>query len=144
MSALGVKGVKELNRKLAALSAMDHGRVIRGAANKAGNLVMKRAEANVTIGSEPHRTYKGSWVSPGFLQRSIKKVSKLSRDKRTVWVRIGVKQEAFYGSIFVELGTSYQPARPWLAPALKDSKGEVVAIMREKILQHIKKIAAKR
>lgn len=139
-----IEGLKELTRKLAALSAMDQGKVIRNAGNAAGTVVVKRARATVPTGSVPHKTYKGRWVSPGFLSRSIKKSSRLSRDKNAVFVSIGVKGEAFYGTQFLELGTSTQPAQPWLRPALDDSKKQAIAIFREKILANIKKISSKK
>lgn len=137
-------GFKELSRKLAALSAMEQGRVIRSAATAGGTVVVRKARANVPVGTVPHKTYKGRWVSAGFLKRSLKKSSRMARDKQSVTVKIGVKSEAFYGTQFLELGTSRHPARPWLRPALQTSQAEIVAAMREKILAHIKKIAAQR
>lgn len=137
-------GFKELSKKLEALSDLDRGKVIRSAGNAAGMVVVKRARATVPVGGVPHKTYKGRWVSPGFLQRSIKKTSRLSRDKHGITVRIGVKSEAFYGVNFLELGTSTQPAQPWLRPALESTRNEQVAIMRAKILERIKKISSKR
>jgi len=139
-----ILGLKELSKKLDKLSELDRGKVIRSGANAAAALVVRKARENVPTGSIPHKTYKGRLVSPGFLSRSIKKTAKLSRDRQSIFVSIGVKSEAFYGLNFVELGTSRQSPRPWLRPALESSKTQAIAIMREKILANIEKIASKR
>lgn len=139
-----VEGVRALERKLKELSDLDRGKVLRAGANAAGQLIVRDARATVPVGSVPHKTYKGRWVGAGFLKRSVKKTTRVHRGKTDVTVRIGVKNEAFYGVQFLELGTSKHPRRPWLRTAFKRNRRKAVDIMRQRMLEHIDKVARKR
>jgi hypothetical protein len=136
-----VKGLRELSRKLSQLDAKSGGKILRSAAMRSTLPAFKaiKAAAPKSDRSFPHKTHKGRWVAPGFLSRSVARKSRLSRDKRTATVLLGVKPEAFYGLQFVELGTSKQRRQPWLEPNFRRSRHAVVArfgdIMRQKILQ---------
>ena len=98
-----VEGLNELSRKLAKLGPSLAGRELRKSAMYATTTVVKEMKQAAPRGKEPHRTYKGRLVSPGFLSRSVKRKSSYRNGKATV--TIGVKKEAFYGVMFVEKGT---------------------------------------
>ena len=160
-----VKGLKELDRKLAALGAKAGGKILRSAALQASTPAMRRMKATAPRGRQAHRTYKGNLVAPGFLSRSIKRKGKFRNG--TARVMIGVKKEAHYGLTYVERGTkphripkrgtarlkfgggvfssvNHPGARPkpWFERAFVRSKDEMVdkmsATLRKKILQVVK------
>ncbi len=135
-----------LSRKLKRLGAKTGGKFLRAAAMSATLPVLKAARANIpkSAGSELHKTYKGRLVAPGFASRSVARKSIISRDKSFVRVMIGVRPEAFYAAIFVELGTARQAAQPWLEPALRNTKGEVVRRLASRLKSKIMAEARRR
>ena len=98
-----VKGLRELEKKLAKLGQQNAGKALRQAAMNATTPGLKAAKREAPIGKQMHRTYKGRLVAPGFLRRSIVRRSSY----RNGWARVivGVRKEAFYGVLFVEEGT---------------------------------------
>jgi HK97 gp10 family phage protein len=136
-------GVRELSKKLDLLSSKVRGATLRKAANEAVKPVLEAARARIPVNkvNELHKTYKGRLVAPGFAQRSIKAVVKLSRDTRAVFARIGVRREAFYAINFVELGTSRQAPDPWLRPAFDASRSSVISRFAEVLRTQILKVA---
>lgn len=136
-----LQGFKELNRKLKKLSQLDHGKVIRTATNAAAQPVVKRAKQLIPKGERAHKTYKGRLVAPGFSSRNVKKKGSLSRDKRRMTVSVGVEGEAYYAASFVELGTSKMPARPWLRPALRQSRSKSIDVFKTRVNKRIEQIA---
>ncbi len=147
-----IEGLKELSDQLSGLGANVGGKFLRSAAMSATLPVVKAARTGVPKGSIPHMTGRGKratkryntrLVAPGFASRSIARRSKLSRDKRTASVSIGVKGEAYYAVSFLELGTKHIPKRPWLTRALERNKGAVISrfiqTLRKKIDQEVRK-----
>ena len=126
MATQQLRGFEDLHRKLRRLGARAGGQSLRAAAMQATLPAFREAKANAPVGTEAHKTYKGRIVAPGFGQRSVARKSRLSRDRQTVWVMIGVKPEAFYMVQFVELGTSKMPKAPWLEPAFRRSQNDVI------------------
>ena len=89
--------------------------------------LLKRSFAQTTLrtalrnAAKPVRT-KARQKAPrdrGDLVKGIDTRVKVERDGRG-YADVGFKPEVFYGG-FQELGTSQQPARPFLRPALSDS-----------------------
>ena len=144
-----ITGFKELSAQLTKMGEAVGGKALRSAAMTATLPVVKRAKANIPVGTPPYEsgdpypvtTNKGRLRTPGFAKRNIARKSILSRDKRFVGVMIGVKPEAFYAIQFIEFGTSKTPAQPWLAPALKASRAEIDARMKKRLKQLIDKAA---
>lgn len=120
-----VEGADTLRKQLESLKASAARNALTVATRKAAKVVRDEAEARAPVGTEPHKTYKGRLVAPGFLSRSIKTVVSYSRSSGTVRAAIGPTAEAFYGSQFLEIGTSKIPKRPWLVPSYTASLGEV-------------------
>lgn len=107
---------------------------------------LRAAQSNAPLGTRAHKTHKGRLVAPGFARRSLRRVSKMSRDKQKVTVRIGVRGEAFYAVNFVELGVPGRsiPPKPWLVPAYNSTFREVTRLLSEKIKKNVIKAAKKR
>ncbi len=138
-----VEGIAELSKKLSAMGSVTGSKILRSSLMAAATPVVKSARANVPKGSKAHTTHKGRIVAPGFASRNLAKRSRLSKDKRTATVLIGVKREAYYAISFMELGTKYVQKRPWLTKALEAEKETVVKRfadrMRDKILKEARK-----
>jgi HK97 gp10 family phage protein len=132
-----IAGYKELAAQLSRMGAAPGGKALRSAAMSSMLPAVKRARSSAPVGSSyesrqadgtnrnpdpyPTRTYKGRLKTPGFASRNVARVSKISSDKRSVQVLLGVRKEAFYAVQFVELGYGNQPRRPWLEPAFRES-----------------------
>lgn len=134
-----ILGYKQLDRQLRALTVAAGGRALRASAMAAMLPVQKQARASAPVrqSDKLKRTYKGRKVTPGFLSRSIKRRSFLSRDKRSATAVVGVAPEAFYGIQFIEFGTSRIPARPWLEPAFRSQLDKVDTIFRRRLKKRI-------
>ena len=150
------EGYVKLSKQLAKLEKSLGGKALRSAAMSAMLPAQKAAKAAAPVGSPPYgsygakggsfdpypkKTYKGRPVIPGFTSRSIMRRSKLSRDRRFVSVRLGVKSEAFYAIQFLELGTLRIPKRPWLEPSFHRSIPLVDRIFRQKLRKLLDKAA---
>lgn len=136
-----IEGLKELSDQLSKLEKNAGGKALRSALFQSSLPVVKKARVNAPVGAVPHKTYKGRLVSPGFLSRNIARKSRLSKDRRTAFVFIGVKPEAFYGLQFLELGTSRIRKRPWLSKSLELSQGEVIQRFKERLKKKIEQLA---
>lgn len=138
-----VDGVKELLRKLDALDGPEMKRALRSSVRGAGRVVAKQAAANIPVGSEPHTTYKGVTVAPGFAKRSIRVVTKFNRQTGRLEAAIGVRAQAYYAVQFVELevGKSSQRGRPWLVPAFEQTENEQLKEFNKALGKAIAKIA---
>ena len=106
-----IKGLKELAKNSDKLSKSFARTTLRTALRNAARPVRNKARANVPVDS-------------GDLKRSIAVNAKVDRAGEG-YADVGYrKDKAFYGG-FVELGTSQQPARPFLRPALEESEGDI-------------------
>jgi hypothetical protein len=123
-------GLRDLDRKLNALSGVARGPILIESVEAAGKLVVD--EATIRCPEEKvkaylKKTYKGNRVwHPGFAKRNVRMNSFLSRDKKAAAVIIGVKREAFYAINFVELATSRGPGDPWLVPSFESTKDKQI------------------
>ncbi len=136
-----LEGFNELSKKLSALGEKVGSKYLRQSLMAAALPVVKAAKADVPKGNKEHKTYKGRLVGGGFAARNIAKRSSLSRDKRTAYVRIGVKREAYYAISFLELGTKYQPKRPWLTKALEQQQRAVIRRLGDRLRKKIEQVA---
>ncbi|WP_133164203.1 HK97-gp10 family putative phage morphogenesis protein [Solimonas fluminis] len=137
-------GVAQLMRQLEELGLAANGKALRAAVRAGSRPVVKRAKQLIPEGADAHRTYRGRLVTPGFAKRSIRTVTKLSRDKQKASVAIGVRAEAFYATQFVELGTSRQAPQPWLRPAMEQTQQEQLAALGDSLKKTIEKAAKKK
>ncbi len=137
-----LEGVAELERKLLALGSVASVPILRSAARAGIRPAYDRAQQTVPVGNEPHRTYKGRLVAPGFAKRSLRIVTRASADGRRVSAAIGVRKEAFYAVLFLELGTSKAPARPWLRPAMSSTQSQQLAAFSAKLRERVDKVVS--
>ena len=134
-------GVTKLSGKLKKLIASAEPRQIRSAVSYALTPVVKAAKAAAPVGTQAHKTYKGKLVAPGYLSRNIKKTARVSRDKQVVIGSVGPSREAFYGTQFVEVGTSKISRAPWLTPVFEANQAAMIDRFGDKLEALIKKAA---
>lgn len=157
-------GFEELTKKLNSLGAALGGKALRSAARSAMLPAKKAAQAAAPKGGGPYiyagkssgkkgynygtlrafdpyprKTYRGLVVAPGFSSRSLSIKTWLSRDKSQTNVMLGVKPEAFEALQFVELGTSYQKAQPWLEPSFRASIPLVASRFKVQLKKQLEK-----
>lgn len=142
-----LEGFKELSDALNDLGVAAGPKALRSAAMSASLPALKAAKAAAPVGTAQdwHRTYKKRLVLSGFGAKSVRRSSKLSKDKKTVMVSIGVKREAFYMTQFVELGVLSDgiPPRPWLRPTFEAHQDTTVRRFGVMLKKRIEKAAAK-
>lgn len=142
--ASGLEGVSFLTKQLVDLAGTAAPRELVGVVKAAIEPALHEARSRVPQGTEPHKTYKGRLVSPGFALASLDIDAKLNKRTGSAEARLGYRQEAFYAAIFLELGTSKMPAQPTLRPALETTQGEAVAEIADEMRARVAKIAARR
>ncbi len=95
---------------------------------KAGDVVASRARSRCPVGfTIPKGKGKWSGREAGALKKTIRVVRLKGDPKMNVRVYAG-SREIFY-SRFVEYGTVKMRARPFLRPALNESKGQIKQIV---------------
>lgn len=131
-----IEGMKELDAKIQKLKAQTSPKEIRKAGNKALTPALRAIRAAAPVGSKVHKTYKGRFVMPGFLRRSIGKSSRISGSG--VEIKIRVRGEAFYGQ-FLEKGIRGIPARRWFFRTWAGKKVEALSRFESLMRQSIQK-----
>jgi HK97 gp10 family phage protein len=125
-----VQGLKEIEQALKALGVAAANRVARSALNRAANPVVARAKELAPQRGDPDDPY-----ATGLLAKSITKRLRRQRPNTTVQVCIvGVQGERARIAHLVELGTAFQPAEPYLRPAIDETHTEVLHTMRDGFL----------
>lgn len=137
-----LRGLNELDRKLAELGAKTGARVLRASARAALLPVLKDAKATIPEGDAPHYTYKRRLVAPGFAKRSLRRITKIERGR--VVALLGVAKEAFYAVHFWEYGTPRIPRAPWLGMTLERNADEVTRLIGHEVRKRILKVAKKK
>jgi HK97 gp10 family phage protein len=105
--------------------------------------VKATAAGLIPEGIDPHVTYKGRVVAPGFAKRSLRVVSRLDKKRGAAYAILGVRAEAFYAIQFVELGTSKMAAQPWLRPAFEQHADPAIRKVAQGLREWIVGIASK-
>lgn len=138
-----LEGFKELSKKLSELGSGLGGKTLRQSAMSATTPTVKKIKNALPEGEQPHKTFKGRIVAPGFAKRNVARKSKISRDKRTVYVFIGVKPEAYYAVAFLEIGTKYIPANPVFTKTMESDQKAIVSRLSDLLKKKIDKIRRK-
>jgi HK97 gp10 family phage protein len=133
-------GVADLEKKLKALGEVASVPILRKATRAGIKPAFVKAQDTIPVGADAHRTYKGRLVAPGFARRSMRIVTRASEDGRKVSAAIGVRKEAFYAVLFVELGTSKMAARPWLRTSMSSTKDDQERAFADVLKQQIDKV----
>ena len=122
-----LEGLDDLEAAIKRLSLDMQGQVLR-AACAAGAEVTRSVASQLAPRSED-----GSHGnSPGFLSENIVAEVKWTKSQDRAEVHVGMKKAAWYGT-FQETGTQFEPAQPFLRPALDATKDDVVDEIREKL-----------
>lgn len=74
--------------------------------------------------------------APGFLASRIEAEVKFTRTQDKAEVHVGMHKDAWYGRL-QETGTQFQPAQPFLRPALDGTKDDVVDEIRDQLRARI-------
>lgn len=136
VETIQVKGLPELRARLQELARAPDRRSVTAALKDGAEIVRADAQRRAPVSGHPHRLGRSrSIVMPGFMRAHLR-VSALRRTEFFASVAVYVKQRAFYWR-FVEFGTRYIRARPFLRPALEVNRVKaaetIVARLRERI-----------
>lgn len=142
--ASALEGVRELTGKLTELGGKFAAKELRGTVKAALETAEHVARARMPVGTEPHKTYKGRLVSPGFAISTLHIETRLDKRTGSAIASLGPSREAFYASLFVELGTSRMPAQPWLRPAFEESQEPMLRALADELRARTEKIARKK
>lgn len=132
-----IEGLKELSDQLNRLGADLGAKTLRQATMGATLPAFNAIKAAAPVGSQAHRTYKGNLVAPGFLKRSIKRKSYISRKKGSAVVLIGARREAFYGINFLDSGTKYIAASYWFRNAFISRRSQMESRLKQLLVKKI-------
>ena len=138
-----LEGVKNLIGALNELGVSVAAKELKGTVVGALEEVEHKARARMPQGTEPHKTYRGRLVSPGFAISTLHIESGLNKRTGTAFALLGVGREAFYEVQFQELGTRFQVAQPWLRPSFVESEDAMLAGIGTELRDRIRKIADK-
>lgn len=139
----GPELIKQLTDLSSALGVKKSESVLKRAAKFAMTPTLKEARTTVPVGTEPHKTYRGQVVDPGFAAKNLIAVSKIDRKAQTVRGMVGPTSEAFYATQFIELGTSKIEPNPWLETAFRRTQPEVTSRFQSRIKTLIEREVAK-
>lgn len=143
-----LQGTRALSQQLAALGRLEEGRGLRSAVRAGIKPALERARATVPVRDTTKpgndglkKTYKGNLVAPGFLSRSILTRVYVPRRRKSAFAFLGVRQEAYYGLQFLELGTSRIAKRPWLVPAFSATQSAQLTAVADSLRKTLERIA---
>lgn len=149
-----VRGLAELDRKLAALDNEVAGKALFGAAMFALTPMVSDAKKRAAKAAEPHKMTmvngRTVTVEPGLLKSAIRKRRLPKKEHKGefaqgavvgIYVGKGTKQKIYprYWH-FIERGTVSQPAAPFLRPAFDAKTGEVVQRFATKLAANIDRL----
>lgn len=147
-----IKGLKELEKKLANLDNAASGKALYSALNAAATPMVKTAKERAALAPEPHKMAYGKSgyvkVEPGLLKSAIRR-RRLKRKEYTaikqgaaigIYIGKGTKQKLYprYWH-FIEYGTRKMPATPFIRPAFDENKEKSVEIFAKKLKSNIDK-----
>lgn len=136
---LALRGAAELTRKLAELGALDK-KAIRSVVRAGITPALVKARATAPVGTRFHKSYKGNVLYPGYLHKHLRVATTVQKGIATAL--LGPTKEAFYGTAFVEIGTSKMAAQPWLRPAFRSTLDAQKSAMVDKLNSLFAKVAA--
>lgn len=141
-----VKGLKELQARMLALSADMQKRLATRATGAGASVIRKRAKQLAPIADEPY-TIEGVRVEPGNIPKNIvsKKLPKSQTDLTSEHI-VTVRGKAKHGyasrvGALQEFGTVNHPPQPFLRPAFDQEKGFAVAAIKQRLADGIDRVA---
>ena len=144
-----LSGARELDRVLQKLPREIGEKVLLSSLRVGAKEIKEAAKARAPVrsggGAKTVKTAVGGGIrvvrQPGFLKNSIR-IARLRGSESSAAVSIGPRREAFYG-MFQEFGTRFQPARPWLRPALDAAAGRAIAAFGKALGKKVERAAVK-
>lgn len=136
-----LEGVGDLTRQLISLGKLDDGQALRRAARAGMKCTYTLAVATIPVGTEPFRTYDGLLVAPGFAKENIRIITTLNGQKNIGSAIMSVRKRAFYAVLFLEFGTRFMRAQPWIRRAFFDSRSDAEEAFRESLARDVEKAA---
>lgn len=135
------EGAKELQRKLKKLESKQQKRVMRKSVKEGSKLVVDAAKLNAKRIDDPHTR---DAIYKNIKAKKMKKRD-AQREHGDMGYQIGVNVSEtakggdtfYYG--FVELGTRYMQAEPYLRPALENNWRQVMDVVAKKMKQEIER-----
>lgn len=137
-----VIGYNVLNKQFDELEAAAQARILRSAIGFAATPVLTATKAQAPVSRKGFKTYKGRFVAPGFLKRSLKKVTRKSRNGSRAYAFIWAEPEAFYGFQFVIPGARGRPPNDFATRGYRASRDQVPIRFGKKINERIAKVTA--
>ncbi len=128
--SVSLEGTEDLERAIKRLSVDTQGVHLR-AAVEAGAEVVRDVASQLA----PRSTHGSRGHPAGFLAKNIRAERQFTRSQDTAVTHVGPTKEAYYGR-FLEMGTVYEPAEPFLRPALDETKNDVV----DTIAEHLRNV----
>jgi HK97 gp10 family phage protein len=141
VSTPSLEGVAQLTRQLQALGKLDDGKALRRAVGAGIKPALRIAQSIIPVGTEPHRTYQGLLVAPGFAKTQLRTITTINAAKNIASGILGVRKAAFYILQYVELGTRFQRAQPWIRRALLEGRDDGEAALRASLQKDVLKAA---
>lgn len=131
-----VKGLKELGDLMKVFPANLQKRVVGGAVAAGAGVAASAAKELAPVAKKPHRAYSGRYfIMPGAMKAAI--APRRVKDKAaTVMNTVGPRKakgiDVFYWR-FVEYGTKFIAARPFLRPALHNNVARIIEAVRKRL-----------
>ena len=120
-----LEGLDDLERAIKRLSVDVQGRVLREATAAGAEITRSVASQLAPVSADGSHGH-----APGFLSQNIEAEVKFTRTQDKAEIHVGMHKDAWYGR-FQETGTQFQPAQPFLRPALDATKDDVVDEIRD-------------
>lgn len=146
-----LEGVAALTRQLKALGSLDDGKALKRCVNAGIRQALPAAIASCPVGHDLHRLaikkrlkvqgIKGNTVGPGFAKANVRTLSTLDKSKTFADGKLGVRKAAFYVLQYVELGTRFQRAQPWLRNAFTSARDQMEAAIKTSLADDVEKAA---
>lgn len=136
-----LEGVAALTKQLIALQKLDDGKVLKSAVKAGINEALKKAREYVPVGTVPHRTYQGLLVAPGFAKSQLRTIATINSAKNVASGLLGVRKAAYYILQYVEFGTRFQRAQPFIRRALMDAREDAESKLRGVLQKAVDKAA---
>lgn len=138
-----LEGVADLTKKLTEMRGALAAKDLRGVVKEAITEAEHKARARIPQGSQPHITYRGRLVSPGYAISTLHVETFINKRTGAAVATLGVGREAFYATLFVELGTARMPAQPWLRPSFEESEDGMLRSIAAELRKRVERIAKK-
>jgi HK97 gp10 family phage protein len=143
-----ITGLKELQTALRQLPKEIQGKVLAQSLREGAKAIIKDAKTRAPRADSPHFVGKGKeLVEPGNIARNIQ-VKRVKNTDSTATVSIGVRSKgkggknAFYWR-FLEFGTQFIAARPFMRPAFESKKMDAANAIKDALRKRIDAAALK-